>query len=89
MDAYKRRQVAYDSTDRGAFKGPVDGPWIQAAVLKFIKKVANMEMMELSRAPVIASHSSARALNDVSRNMDDELLMKLKDLRQLNHVSPR
>jgi len=42
-------------------------------------KVANMEMMRLSKAPVIASHSSARTLNDVSRNLDDEQLMMLKD----------
>ena len=42
-------------------------------------KVANMEMMRLSKAPVIASHSSARALNDVSRNLDDEQLMMIKE----------
>jgi membrane dipeptidase len=42
-------------------------------------KVANMEMMGLSKAPVIASHSSARAMNDVSRNLDDEQLMMLKE----------
>lgn len=42
-------------------------------------KAANMEMMRLSKAPVIASHSSARALNDVSRNLDDEQLMMLKE----------
>ncbi len=42
-------------------------------------KVANMEMMRLSKAPVIASHSSARALNNVSRNLDDEQLMMLKE----------
>lgn len=42
-------------------------------------KLANMEMMNLSKAPVIASHSSARALNDVSRNLDDEQLMRLKE----------
>ncbi|MGB1376032.1 MAG: dipeptidase, partial [Rhodothermales bacterium] len=41
-------------------------------------KVANMQTFELSRAPVIASHSSARALNGHSRNMDDEQLMALK-----------
>jgi membrane dipeptidase len=35
--------------------------------------------MELSRAPVIASHSAARALGDHSRNMDDEQLMALKE----------
>ena len=42
-------------------------------------KKANLETMALSRAPVIASHSSARALNDVSRNLDDEELMALKE----------
>ena len=41
-------------------------------------KEANMETLALSRAPVIASHSAARAMNDVSRNLDDEALMALK-----------
>lgn len=37
------------------------------------------DMLELSQAPVIASHSSARALSDHSRNLSDELLMKVKE----------
>lgn len=41
-------------------------------------KGANMEAIRLSQAPVIASHSGVRALADVSRNMDDELLLALK-----------
>jgi membrane dipeptidase len=41
-------------------------------------KGANMEVMKLSKAPVIASHSSVRALANVSRNMDDEQLLALK-----------
>lgn len=42
-------------------------------------KVANMQTMALSKAPVIASHSSARTLDPtVSRNLDDEELMALK-----------
>ncbi len=41
-------------------------------------KGANMEAMRLSKAPVIASHSSVRALVDASRNMDDEQLLALK-----------
>jgi membrane dipeptidase len=41
-------------------------------------KGANMEAIRLSKAPVIASHSGVRALADVSRNMDDELLLALK-----------
>ena len=39
---------------------------------------ANRQMIELSKAPVIASHSSARALSDVSRNLDDELLKMIQ-----------
>ena len=40
---------------------------------------AVMEMLSLSKAPIIASHSSARALCDHSRNLDDEQLLKLKE----------
>ena len=40
-------------------------------------KDAIMEMIELTRAPVMASHSSARALNDHSRNLDDEQLLAI------------
>ena len=41
-------------------------------------KQANLQAIALSRAPVIASHSAARALADHSRNMDDEQLVALK-----------
>jgi membrane dipeptidase len=41
-------------------------------------KQANLQAIALSRAPVIASHSAARAVADHSRNMDDEQLMALK-----------
>ncbi|MFP8489616.1 dipeptidase [Gracilimonas sp. Q87] len=43
-------------------------------------KKANMETMELTKAPVIASHSSARAVYDHSRNLSDEELLKLKEV---------
>ena len=42
-------------------------------------KEANLQAIALSRAPVIASHSAARALNDHSRNLDDEQLLALKE----------
>jgi len=41
-------------------------------------KQSSMQTFELSKAPVIASHSAARALCNHSRNMDDEQLMALK-----------
>lgn len=41
-------------------------------------KASSMQTMELSRAPVMASHSAARALCNHSRNMDDEQLMALR-----------
>jgi len=41
-------------------------------------KQANIQAMQLSKAPVIASHSSARALCDHSRNLDDEQLELIK-----------
>lgn len=37
------------------------------------------QMFELSEAPLIASHSSARELCDHSRNLDDELLLLFKE----------
>ncbi|GGG46458.1 dipeptidase [Bizionia arctica] len=42
-------------------------------------KEAMKQMIELSQVPIIASHSSARALSDVSRNLDDEQLQWLKE----------
>ena len=41
-------------------------------------KQSMMQTVALSKAPVIASHSAARALADHSRNMDDEQLLALK-----------
>ena len=42
-------------------------------------KEAALEAIELSAAPVIASHSSVRALTDHVRNLDDETLLALRD----------
>jgi membrane dipeptidase len=41
-------------------------------------KAANLQAMALSKAPVVASHSAARALANHSRNMDDEQLEALR-----------
>lgn len=37
------------------------------------------QMLDLSRAPVIASHSSARALTNHTRNLSDDMLMRVKE----------
>src|SRR5690606_29865259 len=42
-------------------------------------KESMVQTIQLSKAPVIASHSSARALCDHSRNLDDEQLLMIKE----------
>jgi len=42
-------------------------------------KEAIRQMIEISKAPIIASHSSARALRDHPRNLDDEQLNWVKE----------
>jgi len=42
-------------------------------------KESMKQMVALSKAPIIASHSSARALCDHSRNLDDEQLKLMKE----------
>jgi membrane dipeptidase len=42
-------------------------------------KASMMQALEMSKAPIIASHSAARALCNHSRNLDDEQLLALKN----------
>ena len=49
-------------------------------------KQSSMQTFELSKAPVIASHSAVRALCNHSRNMDDEQLLALKKNRGVIQV---
>ena len=46
--------------------------------ISHISKKAAMDAIAASKAPVIASHSGARAVNDHPRNLDDETLLALK-----------
>ncbi len=53
-------------------------------------RAAIQQMIGLSKAPVIASHSSIRKVGDVSRNVDDDTMMAVKTnggVVQLNALS--
>lgn len=52
--------------------------WGMMVDISHPSKAANLQAIALSKAPVIASHSSVRALANHTRNMDDELLLALK-----------
>lgn len=53
-----------------------------------LSKKAALEVIELSTAPVIASHSNVRALTDVSRNLSDEELDQLAAKGGVIHIAP-
>ncbi|MGH2567791.1 MAG: dipeptidase [Bacteroidota bacterium] len=46
--------------------------------ISHVSKKSALDALKLTRAPVIASHSGARTLNDNPRNLDDETLFELK-----------
>ncbi len=47
--------------------------------ISHVGKTTGLQAIELSRAPVIASHSGARAVHDNPRNLDDEQLRAIRD----------
>tara|TARA_R110000823_G_scaffold64943_2_gene152516 strand:- start:7291 stop:8580 length:1290 start_codon:yes stop_codon:yes gene_type:complete len=47
--------------------------------VRHVSKESMKQMIALSKAPIIASHSSARALCNHSRNLDDEQLLLMKE----------
>ena len=49
-------------------------------------RASMMQAVSLSQAPVIASHSSVRALADHARNLDDEQLLALKKNGGVVHI---
>tara|TARA_R110002073_G_scaffold7456_1_gene42350 strand:- start:11782 stop:13068 length:1287 start_codon:yes stop_codon:yes gene_type:complete len=53
-----------------------------------LSKAAALEVLALSTAPVIASHSNVRALTDVSRNLSDEEIDRVGANGGVIHVAP-
>ena len=53
-----------------------------------LSRQAALQVMELSKAPVIASHSNVRALSDVSRNLSDEEIDRIGETGGVIHVAP-
>lgn len=54
--------------------------------ISHVSKDCMMQATALSRAPVVASHSSTRAFADVPRNLDDEQLLAVKKNRGVAHM---
>lgn len=53
-----------------------------------LSKAAALQVLELSTAPVIASHSNVRRLSDVSRNLSDEEIDRIGENGGVIHVAP-
>lgn len=53
-----------------------------------LSKAATLQVLDLSTAPVIASHSNVRRLCDVSRNLSDEEIDRIGETGGVIHVTP-
>lgn len=53
-----------------------------------LSKAAALQVMELSSAPVIASHSNVWALTNVSRNLSDQELDRIAEVGGVIHIAP-
>ena len=52
-----------------------------------MSKAATLETIELSSTPVIASHSNARAMSDVTRNLSDQEIDMIAGAGGVIHIS--
>ncbi len=53
-----------------------------------LSRAATLKVLQISTAPVIASHSNARQLTDVSRNLSDEAIDRMGEIGGVIHVTP-
>ncbi|SIS73432.1 dipeptidase [Belliella pelovolcani] len=56
--------------------------------LSHITEKGMLDVLEITRAPVIFSHANARALTDTERNASDQVLLKLKENGGLIMLTP-
>jgi membrane dipeptidase len=56
--------------------------------LSHITEKGMLDVLEITRAPVIFSHANARALTDTERNASDKVLLKLKENGGLIMLTP-
>lgn len=52
-----------------------------------MSKAATLQTIELSSTPVVASHSNARAMSDVARNLSDEEIDAIAETGGVIHIS--
>jgi membrane dipeptidase len=53
-----------------------------------LSRTATLQVLDLSTAPVIASHSNVRQLSDVSRNLSDEEIYRIGEQGGVIHIAP-
>ena len=53
-----------------------------------LSRTATLQVLDLSTAPVIASHSNIRQLSDVSRNLSDEEIDRIGEQGGVIHIAP-
>jgi len=53
-----------------------------------LSRQAALQVLDVSTAPVIASHSNVRQLSDVSRNLSDEEIDRIGETGGVIHVAP-
>ncbi len=95
--AYKTNQLADGSDDTAKYNGisakgrEMVKEMNQLGVLidmSHISSKAMSDILDVTTAPVIFSHSNVRALCDVNRNVSDEILVRLKTNRGIIMLTP-
>ena len=75
-----------DGGDRTRLQDMVDRtpPLVDVSQLS---KAATLQVLELTRTPIIASHSNAKTVSDVTRNLSDEEIDRIGENGGVIHVA--